>query len=113
MIALNSSMVMRDMGELVVHLTAGTGTATLTAVRAIVQRGSACMSITETRRGGARHAVEPVLLRRDEAGIAWLTLNRPAQRNALSLELMSALQAELDAIAREHGTKVVVIAGAG
>src|SRR5262252_2734826 len=34
---------------------------------------------------------EAVLLRCDIDGIAWLTLNRPAQRNALSMELMEAL----------------------
>ncbi len=56
---------------------------------------------------------EPTLLRRDDAGVAWLTLNRPAQRNALSIELMAALQAELDAVARESALKVVVLAGAG
>jgi enoyl-CoA hydratase/carnithine racemase len=56
---------------------------------------------------------EPVLLRRDEDGIAWLTLNRPAKRNALSVELMTALQDQLDAIARDRAVKVVVIAGAG
>lgn len=58
-------------------------------------------------------ATEPVLLRRDEGGVAWLTLNRPAQRNALSLELMSELQAALDAIATDDAVKVVVIAGSG
>ncbi len=58
-------------------------------------------------------ATEPVLLRRDDGGIAWLTLNRPAQRNALSLELMSELQSALDAIAGDDTVKVVVIAGAG
>jgi enoyl-CoA hydratase/carnithine racemase len=56
---------------------------------------------------------EPVLLRRDEGGIAWLTLNRPAQRNALSVALMSALQAEIDAIGKDRKIKVVVIAGTG
>jgi len=56
---------------------------------------------------------EPVLLRRDEDGIAWLTLNRPAQRNALSVALMTALQAEIDAIAKDGRVKVVVIAGNG
>jgi enoyl-CoA hydratase/carnithine racemase len=56
--------------------------------------------------------VEPVLLRRDENGIAWLTLNRPAQRNALSVALMSALQDQIDAIAKDGKVKVVVIAGA-
>ena len=44
---------------------------------------------------------EPVLLRQDRAGIATLTLNRPAARNALSMGLMEALDAELLAIARE------------
>lgn len=60
-----------------------------------------------------RNLAEPLLLRRDEAGIAWLTLNRPAQRNALSIDLMAALQVALDTIAKEATTRVVVIAGAG
>jgi enoyl-CoA hydratase/carnithine racemase len=56
---------------------------------------------------------EPVLLRRDEDGIAWLTLNRPAQRNALSVGLMTALQTEIDAIAKDRRVKVVVVAANG
>jgi len=58
-------------------------------------------------------SAEPVLLRRDEDGIAWLTLNRPAQRNALSVALMSALQDAIDAIAKDGKIKLVVISGAG
>jgi enoyl-CoA hydratase/carnithine racemase len=58
-------------------------------------------------------ASAPALLRRDEAGIARLTLNRPGQRNALSVALMTALQSEIDAIAADKAIKVVVIAGAG
>ncbi|HMK67197.1 MAG TPA: enoyl-CoA hydratase [Stellaceae bacterium] len=54
-----------------------------------------------------------VLLRRDAGGVAWLTLNRPGQRNALSIELMTALQTEIDAIAADKTVKVVVIAGEG
>jgi enoyl-CoA hydratase/carnithine racemase len=64
----------------------------------------------------ARHpkpAPANLLLRADADGIATLTLNRPAARNALSIGLMTALQRELDAIARDRGVKVVVIAGAG
>jgi enoyl-CoA hydratase/carnithine racemase len=57
--------------------------------------------------------MEQLLLRRDADGIAWLTLNRPAARNALSVGLMQALLAELDAIAAEKAVKVVVIGGAG
>ena len=55
----------------------------------------------------------PVLLRRDEDGIAWVTMNRPAARNALSLELMKALVAEFDAIRDDPAAKVVVLSGAG
>jgi enoyl-CoA hydratase/carnithine racemase len=54
-----------------------------------------------------------MLLRRDDAGIAWLTLNRPAARNALSMALMQALDAELAAIADDPAVRVVVIGGAG
>jgi len=56
---------------------------------------------------------EKLLLRRDADGVAWLTLNRPAARNALSLALMEALVAELDAIAADAAVNVVVIGGAG
>ena len=55
-------------------------------------------------------SAEPVLLRQDADGIARLILNRPAQRNALTLELMAALQAEIDAIGGDDAIKVVVIA---
>ncbi len=55
----------------------------------------------------------PPLLRRDEGGVAWLTLNRPAARNALSVALMSSLAEALEAIASDRGVRVVVIGGAG
>jgi enoyl-CoA hydratase/carnithine racemase len=58
-------------------------------------------------------AADKVLLRRDADGIATLTLNRPAARNALSVDLMSALQRELDAIRDDAAVKVVVIAANG
>ena len=56
---------------------------------------------------------EPILLRRDDGGVAWLTLNRPAARNALSLGLMEALDAELVRIETDPAVKVVVIGGVG
>ena len=56
---------------------------------------------------------EAILLRADRDKVAHLTLNRPAQRNALSVGLMTALQEALDAIARDPGVHVVVIGGAG
>jgi len=55
----------------------------------------------------------PPLLRRDAGGVAWLTLNRPAARNALSVALMSSLAQALDAIATDRSVRVVVIGGAG
>ncbi len=61
----------------------------------------------------AQSAADALLLRADHAGVARLTLNRPAARNALSLALMGALEGELARIAEEPGIKVVVIGGAG
>jgi enoyl-CoA hydratase/carnithine racemase len=57
--------------------------------------------------------IDRLLLRRDADGVAWLTLNRPSARNALSLGLMQALVAELAAIDADPSVKVVVISGAG
>ncbi|MCY4589263.1 MAG: enoyl-CoA hydratase [Alphaproteobacteria bacterium] len=54
-----------------------------------------------------------LVLRQDRDRVAWLTLNRPRAYNALSLELMAALQHELDTIAQDRMVRVVVIAGAG
>ena len=55
----------------------------------------------------------PLVLREDRTGVATLTLNRPAQRNALSVALMAALQDELDRLKDDASIKAVVIAGAG
>ena len=55
----------------------------------------------------------PVLLRSDDDGIATLTLNRPAQYNALSEELLVSLQCELDQIAQDETLRVVVIGAEG
>lgn len=56
---------------------------------------------------------EPVLLSETTDGITTLTLNRPKQRNALSMALMQALETELGDIAKSSKTKVVIIRGAG
>ncbi len=55
----------------------------------------------------------PLLLREDRGAVAWLTMNRPAARNALSVDLMTALEAALEAVAADRSIHVVVIAGAG
>jgi enoyl-CoA hydratase/carnithine racemase len=54
-----------------------------------------------------------VLADYDARGVVRLTLNRPRQFNALSEEMLAALQAELDAIATNPQARVVVIAGQG
>ena len=56
---------------------------------------------------------EPVLLVERRDGIATLTLNRPTRFNALSEELLAALQGELDRLGRDDSLRCVVIAAAG
>src|SRR5574343_147568 len=55
----------------------------------------------------------PVLRVDRENGLTTLTLNRPSQFSSLSQEVLTALQAELDAIAANPAIRIVVIAGAG
>ena len=59
------------------------------------------------------NADETVLLRADEGGIATLTLNRPKAFNALSEELLAALQMQLETISNDSSVRVVVIEGSG
>ena len=54
-----------------------------------------------------------VLTTRDARGVVTLMLNRPAAFNALSEGMLAALQAELDAVARDPTARVVVLAAAG
>jgi enoyl-CoA hydratase/carnithine racemase len=46
-------------------------------------------------------------------GTTYLTLNRPAQYNALSVEMMAALQDAFDELADDTSVRVVVLGGAG
>ena len=57
--------------------------------------------------------VETFVPREDRDGVAWLTLNRPSAYNALSTEMIEAMQNRLDAIAVDRSVKVVVLRGAG
>ncbi len=59
-------------------------------------------------------SADPLVLHsRDERGVVTLTLNRPQAFNALSEAMLAALQAQLDAVARDDTTRVVVLAAAG
>ena len=59
---------------------------------------------------------EPLVIREDSkeaSGVVTLTLNCPKQFNALSVDMLSAMQAELDSIAQDSSIRVVVIAANG
>ena len=56
---------------------------------------------------------EPLLITNREAGLATVTLNLPDRFNPLSLEMIAALQTELDSLAADPAVRVVVLAGAG
>lgn len=55
---------------------------------------------------------DALVLRHDDDTIATLTLNRPGSRNALSLDMLQALDAHLHAIADDRNRRVVIITGA-
>ena len=56
---------------------------------------------------------DEVLYKRDANGVVTLTMNRPANFNALSEEMLGALQAALDRVAGDPSARVVVLAGNG
>ncbi|MGO3555950.1 MAG: enoyl-CoA hydratase-related protein, partial [Microbacterium gubbeenense] len=56
---------------------------------------------------------EPVLLVEERGRVLVLTLNRPRARNAISLELATALGEALEALDRRDDLSVAVLTGAG
>ena len=56
---------------------------------------------------------DAVLETRDPRGVVTLTMNRPANFNALSEEMLGALQNALDRLGQEQSLRAVIIAGAG
>jgi enoyl-CoA hydratase/carnithine racemase len=56
---------------------------------------------------------DAVLERRDARGVVTLTMNRAASFNALSEEMLGALQQALDRLKGDEQVRVVVLAGAG
>lgn len=58
--------------------------------------------------------LDPLLLEQRSAdGVVTLTLNRPAQFNTLSEEMLAALAGAFERIGTDAGARVVVVAGAG
>jgi enoyl-CoA hydratase/carnithine racemase len=62
---------------------------------------------------GADPAADPILMRRLDGAVLTLTLNRPRAGNALSLDMIAALQAALDASADDPAVHVIVLEGIG
>ncbi len=55
----------------------------------------------------------PFVYRTTNGGVAVITLNRPSSQNVLSMDLMAALQTELDAVAIDRSVRVVIIRAEG
>jgi enoyl-CoA hydratase/carnithine racemase len=79
----------------------------------MVEQASDLAEDIEDETAAETAAPEPVLLRHDAQGVAGLTLNRPDAFNALSKELLTALQTELDLIKNDQDIRVVAITGKG
>ncbi len=56
---------------------------------------------------------DTLVTREDHGPIAHLTLDSPGNLNALSNEMLAALQARFDTLAEDRSTKVIVLKGAG
>jgi enoyl-CoA hydratase/carnithine racemase len=56
---------------------------------------------------------EPLVLLERKGGVAFLTLNRPAQYNALSEQMLTAVHGAFEVLAADTTVRVVVLGGAG
>lgn len=71
------------------------------------------MSANESQSLAASTQHDDCLLRHDSQHVCTLTLNKPERYNALSEELLNALQEQLDSLRSNENIKVVVIAAKG
>jgi enoyl-CoA hydratase/carnithine racemase len=62
---------------------------------------------------GIADEAAPLVLQQRREGVAFLTMNRPAQYNALSEEMLAALYAAFGSLAADRSVRVVVLGGAG
>jgi enoyl-CoA hydratase/carnithine racemase len=62
---------------------------------------------------GVAGDLEPPVLQQRRGGVVFLTLNRPAQYNVLSEQMLAALHAALESLAADPSARVVVLGGAG
>jgi len=71
------------------------------------------MNVQSATAAAAASSPSLILLREDVAGVAILTLNRPAARNSLSEAMLEALGEAFTAIAHERTVRVVVLTANG
>lgn len=55
----------------------------------------------------------PFVLSETSAGVCWLTLNRPKQRNPLSSGMIAAIKQGIDAASEDPQVRAIVLAGSG
>ncbi len=55
----------------------------------------------------------PILLRKDDDGIAHLTMNKPERLNTLSDDMLEALSTEFGKLAQDRSIRVIILSGAG
>jgi enoyl-CoA hydratase/carnithine racemase len=56
---------------------------------------------------------DPLVLREERDGVCTLTMNRPAQMNLLTSEMLAALQSAFESLKNERQVRVVILAAAG
>lgn len=56
---------------------------------------------------------EPILVRKDKNAVTTLTLNTPKSLNALSGDMIAALQTEFDALIEDRSVRAIIIRGEG
>ncbi len=57
--------------------------------------------------------LEPLVLQQRTGGAVFLTLNRPAQYNVLSEQMLAALHGAFESLAADTSVRVVILGGAG
>ena len=70
-------------------------------------------TMTSATMAGSSEAPASLLLREDHNGVTTLTMNAPKSFNALSEEMLAALQSALDSIAEDDSVRCVVLAAEG
>lgn len=102
-----------DGGGAILGVNSRTSTGKIHRLMLCEQAKSTAAIEQEVRMSAVPQAEQGVLLREDRAGVATLTMNRPAQMNLLTSQMLGALQSAFDAIARDESVRVVVLAAAG